>query len=115
MENKRETLGKKLDPDGYLVITKRGRFFGDIGRDELQTALIMCTVDELAEVVKRARQFKRTKLYKKKSGLFYKHLSPDVSFGFLESSRDPWLCRREEKLKKAKKKTKKKVKKRKKK
>lgn len=95
MKKKKPTLGRKLDPDVSIVVTKRGRFAGDIGGTDKQVALVMCTVDELATVVKRARDFQRTKFYKKRKGIFFRNLSPDVSFGFLKSNQHRWLCVKE--------------------
>ena len=92
MNNKKDCkLGQKLPKNGSIVITDRGRFMGDIGGSAKQCALILCTLDELAQVVKKARQFQRNKWWKEKGGLHFTHLSPDVSFGFLDDANHPWL------------------------
>lgn len=77
-------VGEKLKSETQAVV-KEGRLwaFASTSADHLQ-AIIECTVEELAEVVKRAKSFKRTKCFKKHGYPYFKHLSPDVSFCIVE-------------------------------
>jgi exopolysaccharide biosynthesis predicted pyruvyltransferase EpsI len=54
--------------------------------------LILCSIKELEKIIKEAKKTKKMLKEKKiKVGLFYKHLAPDVSFGFVCDDGHKWL------------------------
>jgi hypothetical protein len=98
-------LGEKLNPDGLITVTKRGRLAGNIGEDP-PCAVIICTIEEIEKVIKSAKQFRKSKTFKDikkkfkvKDKLYFRNLSPDVTFGFLNSNRHPILCKRKKRTK----------------
>lgn len=96
LQSKRATMGKKLEGD-LLTVADHGRFLGDIGSEDRQSALIVCSVEELVTLVKEAIKMKKSALYKNNDRvhLFYKHLSQDVTFGFVEQD-SSWLTLKED-------------------
>ena len=90
-----ESFGRKIKGD-RLCVTDYGRLVtADLGGpEEYQCALIICSVEELIALGKEASKFKRSELFKNKIKgkvpLFYRHLSPDVTFGLVEQD-SPYL------------------------
>lgn len=83
-------LGITLPREGAKVVSRKGRLFSVTPTQDKTSVLIFTSIEELEKVLKKAKEFKRSRTYKKLGGLYYKHLSPDVTIGFL-SANHPWL------------------------
>lgn len=83
-----QKFNKNIKTD-CLCVTKQRRLVFSTENKDCTNVLIATTIKELEQIIKKAKLFEKSSTYKKfnhyghrKCNLYFRHLSPDVSFAF---------------------------------